>query len=277
MKKIFFLLAGVLTFFACDPTHEDIGNDGHISLDDLIAKTTVTVDQDGTGKNGNVITCNTSAPVAATWTFFDKVFNEKRQRMEYDTLGAKDLLGVYATKKMKVGEHLVKLTAYCADGTVLTNDYVIQCDVITKELKKNYIYGGDEHPDQRPFKPAAWNAAAMRFSDNEGKFVDIDGKEGFLPYIDDAVYKGKKTLIFDITECTPDANLKIMTGWWSPVFYEDYPLYEKLGNKPDGLWELTITEDMFKACARGEGGEGKDLDLMFKSGGCQINSIYWEE
>ena len=76
MKKIFFLLAGVLTFFACDPTHEDIGNDGHISLDDLIAKTTVTVDQDGTGKNGNVITCNTSAPVAATWTFFDKVFNE---------------------------------------------------------------------------------------------------------------------------------------------------------------------------------------------------------
>ena len=279
MKKILFLLAGVFTFFACDPTHEDISNDGHISLDDLLAKTSVTVDQDGTGKNGNVITCNTSAPVVARWTFFDKVFNEKRQRMEYDTLGAKNLLGVYAAKKMKVGEHLVKLTAYCADGTVLTNDYVIQCDVITQELKKNYIYGDPiEHPEQRPFKPTAWDAAAMRFSDNEGKFTDIDGKEGCcLPYIDDAVYKGKKTLIFDITDCTPDANLKIMTGWWSPVFEEDYPLYEKLGNKPNGLWEFTITEDIFKACARGEGGDGRDLDLMFKSGGCQINAVYWEE
>ena len=278
MKKILFLLAGVFTFFACDPTHEDIGNDGHISLDDLIAKSTVTVDQDGTGKNGNVITCNTSAPVAATWTYYDQVWNDSLQKYEWDFNGGKTLKGIYSTKKMKVGEHLVRLTAYCADGTILTNDYNIKCDVITKELKKNYLYGDPEkHPEQRPFKPAAWNAACMRFSDNEGKFVDIDGKEGCLPYISDAVYKGKKTLIFDITECTPDANLKIMTGWWSPVFFEDYPLYEKLGNKADGLWEFQLTDEIFKACARGEGGEGKDLDLMFKAGGCQINAVYWEE
>jgi hypothetical protein len=278
MKKIFFLLAGVFTFFACDPTHEDIGNDGHISLDDLIAKTSVTVDQDANGMNGNVITCTTSAPVTTAWTYYDQVWNDSLQKYEWDMKGGKTLIGNFSSKKMKVGEHLVRLTAYCADGTVLSNDYTLKCDVITKELKKNYLYGDPvAHPEQRPFKPAAWDAAAMRFSDNEGKFTDIDGKEGcFLPYIDDNVYKNKKTLIFDITDCTPDANLKIMTGWWSPVFEEDYPLYEKLGG-PSGLWELTITDDIFKACARGEGGDGRDLDLMFKSGGCQINAVYWEE
>jgi hypothetical protein len=68
-----------------------------------------------------------------------------------------------------------------------------------------------------------------------------------------------------------------MTGWWSPVFFEDYNLSEALGGQANGLWELQLTEDIAKACARGNGGEGKDLDLMFKSGGCKINAVYYEE
>lgn len=258
MKKIFLLFVTICAFAACDPTHENISNDGHITVDELRAKSSVTVDKAPSGQNGNVITCSTSAPVNAKWT-----------------LGGKELVGNYAWKKMKVGEHTVTLTALCADGTLLTTDYQINCQEITDPLQKYYIYGEDPEA-QPPFKPAAWNAACMRFSDNEGKFVDINGNEGFLPYLSDDIYWGMKTLIFDITECTEDANVKIMTGWWSPVFFEDYNLREALGGA-SGLWELPITEDMAKACARGNGGEGRDLDLMFKSGTCQINAVYYEE
>ena len=258
MKKIFLLFAAVCALVACDPTHEDISNGGHITVDELIAKSSVTVDKSSSGQNGNVITCTTSAPVNAKWT-----------------IGGKDLLGNYAKKKMKVGEHVVTLTALCADGTQLSTNFTVNCQEITDPLQKFYIYGEDPSA-QPPFKPAAWNAACMRFSDNEGKFVDINGNEGFLPYLSDDVYWGFKTLIFDITECTADANVKIMTGWWSPVFYEDYNLREALGGE-SGLWEFQLTEDIAKACARGNGGDGRDLDLMFKSGGCQINAVYYEE
>ncbi len=267
MKKIFLFFAAVGMLFACDATHEDISNGGHITAEQLRAMSSVTVDQDN-GKNGNVITCNTSAPVNAKWS-----------------VGGKEFYSNYAKKKMKVNkdaagnyvdtEHKVFLTALCPDGTLLKDSFVVTCQTITDPLQKYYIYGEDPAV-QPPFKPAAWNAACMRFSDNEGKFVDINGNEGFLPYLSDDVYWGLKTLIFDITECTEDANVKIMTGWWSPVFYEDYNLREALGGA-SGLWELQITEDIAKACARGNGGDGRDLDLMFKSGGCQINAVYYEE
>lgn len=259
MKKIFLIFAVICAFAACDPTHENISNDGHITVDELIAKSSVTVDKAGNGQNGNVITCSTSAPVNAKWT-----------------IGGKDMIGNYAKKKMKLGEHIVTLTGLCADGTVVTADFPIVCQEITDPLQRFYIYGEDK-TKQPPFKPVAWEAACMRFSDNEGKFKDINGNEGFLPYLSDDVYWGFKTLIFDITECTADANVKIMTGWWSPVFFEDYNLSEALGGQADGLWELQLTEDIAKACARGNGGEGRDLDLMFKSGTCQINAVYYEE
>ena len=41
MKKIFLFFAAVCALAACDPTHEDISNAGHITLDELKAKTTV--------------------------------------------------------------------------------------------------------------------------------------------------------------------------------------------------------------------------------------------
>ena len=66
MKKIFLMLVAICAFAACDPTHEKINNGGHITIDELKAKTTVTVDQAPSGKNGNVITC------IITFTFFDK-------------------------------------------------------------------------------------------------------------------------------------------------------------------------------------------------------------
>ena len=231
--------------FACDSVQEDISNDGHITVEELKAKSSVTVDKAASGQNGNVITCTTSAPVNAKWT-----------------LGGKDLLGNYACKKMKLGEHTVTLTALCADGTVLTTDFSINCQEITDPLQKYYIYGEDPTV-QPPFQPGAWDAAAMRFSDNEGKY---------LPYLSDDVYWGFKTLIFDISDATDDCEGRIMNGWWS-ARYDD----NKNVQFTNGLWELQLTEAIAKDCARGNGGDGKDLDLMITSGSCTINSVYYEE
>ena len=254
MKKIFLAFAAVCALIACDATKEDISNGGHISVDELKAKSSVTVDKAASGQNGNVVTCTTSAPVNAKWT-----------------IGGKDIVGNYAWKKMKIGEHIVTLTALCADGTELTADFPITCQEITDPLQRFYIYGEDPVA-QPPFKPGAWDAAAMRFSDNEGKFIDINGNEGFLPYLSDDIYWGLKTLIFDISDATPDCAGRIMNGWWSARYDGDKDV-----QFTNGLWELQLTETIAKDCARGNGGDGKDLDLMVTSGSCQINSIYYEE
>ena len=119
MKKIFFLLAAACALVACDPVQEDIANDGHITLDELVAKTTVTVDKAASGQNGNVITCSTAAPVNAKWD-----------------IGGKEFIGNFAKKKMKLGEYNVVLTAICADGTELTSQFPVSCQEITDPLQK---------------------------------------------------------------------------------------------------------------------------------------------
>ena len=243
MKKIFILLVvAVCAFAACDPIHEDISNAGHITLDELKAKSTVTVDKASSGLNGNVITCQTSAPVNAKWT-----------------LGGKDLIGNYAWKKMKLGDHIVTLTALCPDGTVLTADYPVSCQEITDPLVKYYIYGDPAKAEtEPPFSPGAWDAAAMRFSSTEG---------AHLPTIPDDVYFGLKTLIFDISDAK-DVDLKVMNGWWSTTYYDHV-------NWVDGLNELQITQTMADECAKG--GEGRDLDLMLYGGSMTLKSVYYEE
>ena len=240
MKKIFLLFVAVCALFACDPTHEKISNDGHITIDELKAKTTVTVDKAASGLNGNVISCQTLAPVNAKWT-----------------IGGKDFIANYAQKKMKIGTHDVVLTALCADGTVLSTTYQVECQEITDPLVKYYIYGADSEAEP-PFTPGAWDAAAMRFSSTEG---------AHLPTIPDDVYFGLKTLIFDISNAS-GVDLKVMNGWWSNTYY-DHVVWQ------DGLNELQITETMAKECAKG--GEGRDLDLMLYGGTMTLKSVYYEE
>lgn len=246
MKKIIFLFAAVVCALgACDPVHEDISNGGHITVDELKAMTTVTVDKASSGQNGNVVSCTTSAPVSAKWS-----------------IGGKNLVGNYAKKKMKIGEHTITLTALCADGTVLTADFPVNCMEITDPLQKFWIYGED--PEKQPaFSPAAWDAAEMRFSDNEGKH---------FPYLSDDVYFGKKTLIFEVTDASDDCVCRIMNGWWS-ARYDD----EKDVPIKKGLWEVQLTDAIAKDCARGNGGGGKDLDIMVTAGSCTIKSVYYEE
>ena len=242
MKKIFLIFAAVCAFVACDPTQEDVGNAGHITLDELKAKSSVTVDKAASGLNGNVITCSTSAPVNAKWS-----------------IGGKDYIGNYAWKKMKLGEFVVTLTALCADGTELRADYPVSCQEITNALEKFWIYGLEKDPEHVPFQPGAWDAAAMRFSSTEG---------AHLPTIPDDVYFGLKTLIFDVSDVTADFDLKVMNGWWSNTYYDHVKW-------ADGLNELQITETMAKECAKG--GEGRDLDLMLYSGSMTLNAVYYEE
>jgi hypothetical protein len=243
MKKIFLIFAAVCALFACDPTHEDISNGGHISVDELKAKSTVTVDKAASGLNGNVVTCSTSAAVNAKWS-----------------IGGKEFLGNYATKKMKLGDFTVVLTALCADGTELTAEFPVSCQEITDPLQKYYIYGDvASFPEQTPFQPGAWDAAAMRFSSTEG---------AHLPTIPDDVYFGLKTLIFDVSDVSADFDLKVMNGWWSNTYYDHVKW-------TSGLNELQITETMAKECAKG--GEGRDLDLMLYSGSMTLNSVYYEE
>ena len=236
------MFVAICAFAACDPTHEDISNAGHITIDELKAKTTVTVDKAASGLNGNCITCQTSAPVNAKWDF-----------------AGKELLGNYAWKKMKLGDHVVTLTALCPDGTVLTAEYPISCQEITDPLVKYYIYGDPaKAAEEPPFQPGAWDAAAMRFSSTEG---------AHLPTIPDEVYFGLKTLIFDISNAS-GVDMKVMNGWWSNTYY-DHVVWT------DGLNELQITETMAKECAKG--GEGRDLDLMLYGGSMTLNSVFYEE
>lgn len=244
MKKIFLIFAAVCVFIACDPVSEDFSNDGHITLDELLAKTTVKTDVAPDGQNGNVISCETLAPVNAKWTIGDKEF-----------------VGNFAKKKMKLGEYVVLLTAICADGTELTAQFPgIKCATITDPLQKFYIYGEDPTA-QPPFKPGAWNAAAMRFSDSEGQH---------FPYLSDDVYWGFKTLIMDVSDATDDCTMMVHNGWWSNTYIDTMPIV----NGPN---EIQITEAMAKDCAKGNGGEGKDLQFLIKSGDCTVNSVYYEE
>lgn len=258
MKKIFMLLAVACGVVACDPISENISNGGHITAEQLKSMSTVTVDKAASGKNGNVITCSTSAPVNAAWS-----------------IGGKDFIGNYAWKKMKLGDYTVTLTGLCADGTVVTADFPVQCEEITNQLERYYIYGHYDgaNPNHHmigfegdPFIPGAWDAAAMRFSDNEGTH---------LPYLTDDVYAGLKTLLFELTDVSEDCDMKVMNGWWSNTYYDHVSIYEQIGKQKDGIWELQLTETIAKECSRG--GEGRDLDLMLYSGTMTVNNIYYEE
>jgi len=263
MKKIFLVFAAVCTLFACDPTHEDIKNDGHITVDELKAMSSVTVDKAASGKNGNVITCKTSAPVNAKWT-----------------IDGKDFLSNYAKKKMKLGNYTIKLTALCPDGTELSADYQVSCEETTEKLEQIFIYGKD--PATQPaFVLPSGDAGAGRFSDTEGKY---------MPYLSDEVYFGLKTLIFEITDVQPGpfiwgdgvsdvgVTVRIMTGWWDPVFSDNVPIEPK-----NGLWELPITQDMADWCAHSNKADAegrsrsRDLTLLMTRGSVTIKSIYYEE
>ncbi len=236
----------------------------HIKDKDSAPTNTITVDgiykaygpkvaNEKEGELGNVVTCQTSAPVNAKWD-----------------IGGKEFLGNFASKKMKVEwdenynylttAYLVKLTALCPDGTLLTAEYPIKCEKVSNPLEKVYIYGEDPGKEP-PFVPENWNSNNMRFSDGEG---------AHFPFLSDDVYWGFKTLIIDVANPSDDLTVKVMSGWWDNVNVDDQ-------HWKNGLNEFPLTEDIAKVCAKGNGGNAHDLTFMVTSGTCTVNAVYYEE
>ena len=253
MKKIYLFFAAVCALFACNPTHEDISNGSHITVEELVAKSTVTVDKAADGKNGNVINCQTLAPVTAKWTIAGKDF----------------MSNSVVNKKMRVGQHTIVLTALCPDGTTITADFPINCEEETDPIMKRYFYGED--PVKQPeFWLEPGDAGGGRFSDNEGKY---------FPFLDGDTYFGLKTLVFEITDAQEGQfiwgsdvglTMRVMNGWWSTTYADDVV-------PTVGYWELQITPEIAKECAAtADGGEGRDLDLLMTRGRIKIKSCYYE-
>ena len=238
MKKIFLFFAAACAFAACDPVHEDIGNGGHITAEELKAKTTITVDKATSGQNGNVISCSTSAPVNAKWKIGDKEF-----------------IGNFAKKKMKLGTYKVYLTAICADGFELKDSAEIVCQEITDPLTKYTLWEGE-------FTANGWDAAPLRFSDSEGQN---------FPTLSDDIYFGLKTLVVDVKDASAGCTARIMNGWGRSTYADNIPL------TPGMKWEIQITEQIAKECAKGNGGEGRDLNLLITNGNATFTSVYYEE
>ena len=155
------------------------------------------------------------------------------------------------------GSAIIKISS---DGTVFA-----ECEVKVEALPDDeplidrvWIYG--ENPRvEAPFSPAASDAAAMRFSNTEGKHFRT---------LTDEEYYGLKTLIIDVSNATDDCLMRVMNGWWSNTYADNVPVI-------NGQMKIQITEKMAEECAKG--GEGKDLDLMLYGGSCTINSVYYME
>jgi hypothetical protein len=167
--------------------------------------------------------------------------------------------GLY-TIKGKSGETLTKTIRFRFKNCNQTEAVTERTFTVTiDQLQKVWIYG--ENPEvEPPFQPAAWDAAAMRFSSTEGKY---------LPTLADEIYFSHKTLILDVVEASDDCTARVMNGWWSNTYEDNIPLSSGM------KWEVKITDEMARECAKG--GDGKDLDLMIISGSCTINAVYYEE
>ncbi|MBR5729610.1 MAG: DUF5123 domain-containing protein [Prevotella sp.] len=109
------------------------------------------------------------------------------------------------------------------------------------------------------FTAGAWDAAALRFSDTEGKN---------FPFISDEVYNSLKTLIVDVKDATDGCTARVMNGWWSTVYQDNVSV-------TPGEWEIEITEDMAADCAKT--GKGFDLNLLLINGSATFTSVYYIE
>lgn len=167
--------------------------------------------------------------------------------------------GVYLIKGKK-GETLTKKLHFrfmnCNQTEAVADREVT---VVVNDIQKTWIYG--ENPEwQPPFTVSALDAAALRFSDTEGLY---------LPTLSDEIYFGHKTLVIDVAEASDDCVARVMNGWWSNTYEDNIQITSGM------KWEVPITEEMARDCARS--GDGKDLNLLLTSGSCTIRSVYYEE
>ena len=75
----------------------------------------------------------------------------------------------------------------------------------------------------------------------------------------------------DVKDASEGCTARVMNGWWSSTYYDNIPLTSGM------KWEINITEQIAKECAKGNGGEGRDMNLLITNGNATFTSVYYEE
>lgn len=158
-------------------------------------------------------------------------------------------------------------------GTVCQKDlrvWVVNCNNDTVSITRTLTFNMDIQTakeiviweDPAGAVGTAWDAAAFRFSENEGRY---------FPYLDDAIYWGQigNELHFTIKEAAEGSTMRVMNGWWAATYYDNLPV--ATGDD----FHFTLTEEIAKDCARGNGGDGKDLNLLVTNGQVVISKVYY--
>lgn len=128
--------------------------------------------------------------------------------------GKQTIKANYADLIMReMGENTVYIKVLCADGRIVEKQYPITVTKMTHPLPvlETVVWEGEE-------TGGGWSGTL--------RFCVGQTNEGVLPYLPDETYdwmKGKK-MSLDIKEATPDATLRITTGWWSVQVGEDIPI-----------------------------------------------------
>lgn len=130
--------------------------------------------------------------------------------------GKQTIKANYADLIMReMGENTVYIKVLCADGRIVEKQYPITVTKMTHPLPvlETVVWEGEE-------TGGGWSGTL--------RFCVGQTNEGVLPYLPDEKYdwmKGKK-MSLDIKEATPDATLRITTGWWSVQVGEDIPIVD---------------------------------------------------
>lgn len=156
-------------------------------------------------------------------------------------------------------------------GSVCQKDlrvWVVNCNNDTVSITRTLTFNMDTKPakemviweNPNGIIASAWDSAALRFSDNEGKN---------FPYIDDDVYWGQigNDLHFTIVDAAEGTTVRVMNGWWSNTYYDNLPVTA-------GDFHFTLTEEIARDCSR-YNGDGKDLDLLITNGQATISKVYY--
>lgn len=156
-------------------------------------------------------------------------------------------------------------------GSVCQKDlrvWVVNCNNDTVSITRTLTFNMDTKPakemviweNPNGITASAWDAAALRFSDNEGTN---------FPYIDDDVYWGQigNDLHFTIVDAAEGTTVRVMNGWWSNTYYDNLPVTA-------GDFHFTLTEEIARDCSR-YNGDGKDLDLLITNGQATISKVYY--
>lgn len=177
----------------------------------------------------------------------------------------------------------------CLDGTgIITNDgfmrvkadrgsvcekeirvWIVNCNNDTVSVTRNLTFNMDLKPatqiiiyeDEEGAHAGPWDAAALRFSEYEGKYFPFITDEQYMELIDNNLH------VF-VKEAEPGTTMRVMNAWWSAVYYDNMSV--STGDD----WQFAVTEQMARDCKRSGG--GKDLNLLVLTGSVTISKVYYE-